>query len=291
MLLQRLHERLSLVRLPQGLVVLLPLFLKIFGEVIVGIAVFVGTHDPQFTTAQPLAQGLKHTEFVVHAVDPLFPILVLLEHHLLPHRAHHPCERNILVHRVIDARCPSVALDQVQGTHDGLMHAIGRTHIQHVEQPRHHAPIVIAIGGAHLQVHLLLVATLGLVLLDNGFALLFADGGKDAGANGLFGMGKRGVGHLIQEAWLIIDPSHLVKELLADTLLRFGSNPMHDQQQEIHQTISHFRRALQAESSQIGVARGIRMTAQFVECFRGGTLPVEGDDVRRGFTEKISRKS
>ena len=150
---------------------------------------------------------------------------------------------------------------------------------------------MIAIGGAHLQVHLLLVATLGLVLLDNGFALLFADGGEDASADGLFGMGKRGVGHLVQETRLIIDPPHLVKKLLADTLLRFSPDPMHDQQQEVHQTIGHFRRALQAESSQIGVARGIRMTAQFVERFRGGTLPVEGDDVRRGFTEEISRKS
>src|SRR5205085_11439751 len=97
---------------------------------------------------------------------------------LLPHRAHHTFDRHILIHRVIDAWRSRVALDQVQGAHDGLVHAIARTHVQHVEQPRHHASIVIAIGGAHLQVHLLLVATLGLVLLDNGFALLFADGEK-----------------------------------------------------------------------------------------------------------------
>src|SRR5437588_4576345 len=197
LLLQGVHERLGLVRLPQGFIIFHSLFLKVFGEVVIGIAVLVGTHDPQFTTAQPLAQGLKHTAFVVHAVDTLFSILVLLDHHLLPHRAHHTFDRHILIHRVIDAWRYRVALDQVQGAHDGLVHAIARTHVQHVEQPRHHASIVIAIGGAHLQVHLLLVATLGLVLLDNGFALLFADGGEDASANGLFGMGKLAVGHVV----------------------------------------------------------------------------------------------
>jgi hypothetical protein len=104
-------------------------------------------------------------------------------------------------HLVIDARCPRVAFDEVQGAHNGLVHAITRAHVQHVEKPRDHAPVVVSIGGAHPQVHLLLVAALGLILLDNGFALLLADGGKDAGANGLFGMSKRGVGHPVQDRW------------------------------------------------------------------------------------------
>jgi len=126
---QLIHERFGLVRLPQGLVVLLPLFLKIFGEVIIGIALLVGTHDPQLTATQSLAQDLQHTEFVVHAVDALFPILVFLDHHLLPHRAHYPFERDVFIYRIIDAGCPRVALDQMQGTHDGLVHAIARAHV------------------------------------------------------------------------------------------------------------------------------------------------------------------
>ena len=83
-------------------VVLRALVVEVLGQVILGVAVFIGPYHPQFATAQLLLERIKYTEFVVDPVNALF-LLIFFQHQVAPHRTDDPHNRDRFVNRIIDA--------------------------------------------------------------------------------------------------------------------------------------------------------------------------------------------
>ena len=79
------------------------------------------------------------------------------------------------------------------------------TKLQHVQQPRHHPPIVIAIGGTHPQIHPIVILDLRL-FLDNGLALLPTHHRINAFANRLVRVIEGRLRDSAKQTWFIVHP-------------------------------------------------------------------------------------
>ena len=70
--------------------------LEVLRQIVVGIAIAVCTHHPDFFTAQALAKRRQHADLVVDSIDPQTPFWVLLEDQLAPFWWHDAVERNTI---------------------------------------------------------------------------------------------------------------------------------------------------------------------------------------------------
>ena len=70
---------------------------------------------------------------------------------------------------------------------------------QRVEQRGHHAPVVVAVGGACDQPHLPRVILVGVCLADQGIQRLLADGGVDDLLDHAVRLAFGGLGMLVED--------------------------------------------------------------------------------------------
>ena len=73
------NEGLGVPRQAERGVVRVPVDLEVGRQILVGVAVAVGTHDPDLLAAQPLAQRFQDADLVGDPVDPLPALAVRLE--------------------------------------------------------------------------------------------------------------------------------------------------------------------------------------------------------------------
>ncbi len=116
--------------------------------------------DPDFFTADFLAQGLQDAEFVIDAAD-LFGLarFVARDNGFAPGRWHDLVEGNDLRAGKMGL-CQGdidVLLEEFQSLDDGLVRFIVGAEHQVLQDDRDHASIVFAVGSAHRLLHLLLV--------------------------------------------------------------------------------------------------------------------------------------
>ena len=159
-----LHEHPRLTRLFERRVILVAPDVEIVRQVLVGVAEAVRALHPHLLAAHLLAQRRQHAPFVGDAVDR--PTVFVVLHQILPIVAHHAVQRHLLAGRKHRGLAVPVLVQQGQGVHHGAVQLVVALEGQHLQQRGHDAAVVVAVGGARHQLHLVLVLFVGLGLMD-----------------------------------------------------------------------------------------------------------------------------
>jgi hypothetical protein len=87
-------EAIGFERQLQRLIIRYALRLEVGREVLIGVAVSVGTDDPDLFAAQLFAKGLQNADFIGDPVDALPPLGILLDNGFSPESAHDIVDRH-----------------------------------------------------------------------------------------------------------------------------------------------------------------------------------------------------
>ena len=125
---------------------------KVLGQVIMRIAEAAGVPNPDFFAADFLAQRVQDAQFVIQATDLLsLACLVLRDDGFAPAGRHDLVEGNVLDAGEMGL-CQGdidVLSEQVQRLDDGLVDFVVGAEGQVLQDDRHHAPVMFAVGAAH----------------------------------------------------------------------------------------------------------------------------------------------
>ena len=228
-----------------------PLRVEVGGQVLVGVAVAVGAPDPDLLAAQPLAQRLQDADLVGDPVDACVAVLVPVQDGVLPGAAHHALQGDVLVGRVGVQLAVGILLHQRQGAEDRPVRLVVGAEVQGVQQARHHAAVVGAVGVADDRLHVLAVGRAGgLPFLDQVAQRLLVDDREDHLLDDAVGPGEGGLGQLEQQAVLAGDALQVLQEFALDAPLGPGADAVDRVQEQVHQGVRELALAQMPEDGQ-----------------------------------------
>ena len=164
--------------------------------------------------------------------------------------------------------------------------------VQGVQQARHHAAVVGAVGGADDRLHVLAVGRAGgLPFLDQVAQRLLVDDRVDHLLDDAVGLGEGGLGQLEQQAVLAGDALQVLQEFSLDASLGPGADAVDRVQEQVHQGVREFALAQMAEDGQQRQPERRRVPPQFVGRFHGQPLPVGLKDFGRDAVEQVRRQA
>lgn len=249
---QVLDEDAAILRLAKRVVIGGALAVKVVWEVLIRVAKACGAFDPHFFAAYLLAQCPQHTQLVRDAID--VPAGLVVQHEILPGLFHDTVERHGLGERdTCDGTVP-VGREEFKGLHHGTVHLVVAPEGQCVEQCGHHAPIVVAIGGACHQPDLPGVILVGVGLADQGIQRLFANGGVNNLLDHAVRLAFSSLGQLVEKPCLAHHLLDVLSERGVHLLFRFHPNAVGAMQEQLHQGVGNLPLPLPTQRGQQRIA-------------------------------------
>ncbi|HLK55209.1 MAG TPA: hypothetical protein VKU00_01515 [Chthonomonadaceae bacterium] len=117
--------------------------------------------NPDFATSQFLPECLQCADLIIDPVHPLVAIFVLIDHEGTIRTFDDPVQGNLDVGRIELDFTVGVLLDQFHRVQDRTMRGVVGAKLQAPQDGRHHPAIVVAIGVALYDLHLLAITHAG----------------------------------------------------------------------------------------------------------------------------------
>jgi hypothetical protein len=260
-------------------------------QVLVRVAEAVGPDHPDLLAAQPVAERLQDADLVVDAVHPLPAARRVLQHDVAPLRADHALNRDLVGAEILPSRALGAA-DRRQRVEHRAVRAVVGAEVERGEEPRHHAAVVGAVGGAHRAVHPPAVRDAERAgLARQRLQRPLAGGGEDDVAHDALRRPDRGLGDTEQDAGLAAHLHRLVHQLLQHAALRLDGDAVRDADQQLDETVDHLRLARDAPEGQQRQADALRVPAQFPGGLDDGAAPEAPDQVGVQAAEQVPRQA
>ena len=178
---------------------------EVLGDIVIRVAIAIGTLNPDLFTADPLAKRLEDTDFIVDPIDAGVPRPVLFDHEFPQPRPHNPCQWHVVERHVLLATL-AMGLEPGESFNHRAMERIIRPKREGLQQVWHHLAVMMAVGAPHNTMHMIPVGwTFRPRFVDQTVQGFFSNDREHHRADGAVWLGDGRFRQFIKECGLAVD--------------------------------------------------------------------------------------